>query len=123
MISRAKFSCGFALVFVRLSSQTSIAVSFAMLVKYRGSSERVLAQHLDLTAYFARISTPSREIARAFGRANVRRSVVGGREVVVPEQRHLLLKRTIAVHHAEEPPLPCIDMFDWGARTDRGSSC
>ena len=34
---------------------------------------------------------------------------VGRREVVVPEERHLLLERTVAVHHPEQPSLPRVE--------------
>src|SRR5206468_10032159 len=41
---------------------------------------------------------------------------VGGRKVVVPEERHLLLERTTRMNHAEEPTLPRI--VDHGARQE-----
>ena len=57
--------------------------------------ERVVAQHLDLAADFRRILRRlRRHVARAFGG-----------EVVVPEERHLLLERTVAVDHPEQPAL------------------
>jgi hypothetical protein len=44
--------------------------------------------------------------------------------VVVPEQRHLLLQRTIAVDHAEQPALPCIvDVRSRRERPARGDPC
>ena len=69
--------------------------------------ERVVAQHLDLAADFRRILRRlRRHVARAFGGAvRARDLVVAGGEVVVPEERHLLLERTVAVDHPEQPAL------------------
>ena len=43
-----------------------------------------------------------------------RQLAVGRGEVVVPEQRHLLLQRAPAVDHAEDPALACILDVDVG---------
>jgi hypothetical protein len=58
-----------------------------------------------------------REHARRVDRANRATDFrIGSGEVVVPEQRHLLLQRALAVHHPEQPPLPGI--VDVGLRLE-----
>src|SRR5262249_18821072 len=48
---------------------------------------------------------------------------VAGREVVVPEERHLLLERTVRVHHPEQPPLPRVgDVRVRGKLSARGDA-
>ena len=48
MISRPKFSCGFALVFVRPSSQTSVAVSLAMFRRMSRKFPSALARSISI---------------------------------------------------------------------------
>ena len=73
-------------------------------------AERVRAQHLDLAGHASGIVGGfRRHVASRFGSAERAGDlVVAGREEVVPEERHLLLKRPVGVHHPEQPPLTCV---------------
>jgi hypothetical protein len=68
----------------------------------------VLAQELELTLRMCGIFVrPGGHCAGAVRGAEPARDLaVSGGEVVVPEERHLLLERPRAVDHAEDPPLP-----------------
>jgi hypothetical protein len=60
------------------------------------------------------------EVPRRFGGAELSRELgIRGGEVVVPEERHLLLQRPVAVHHSEQPPLPRVG----DARARREGTC
>ncbi len=82
-------------------------------------AERVVAQHLDLPADTARILARLRgHVARRFGRGRRARQLrVRRREVVVPEERHLLLERAVGVQHPEQPPLLRVGDDGVGLRT------
>ena len=85
-------------------------------------AERVFAQHLDLAAHLTGILRRlGGQIPRRFRRSqHPRNLVVAGREMVVPEERHLLLQRTTAVHHAEQPPLTRVDDVRLGEKLAAG---
>ena len=109
MISRPKFSCGLA-ADVRAAVEPD---EHRRVLRDRDQqiaevAERVLAEQLDLPA--ARrpdpraASRPSSRVAFV-GAERAGDLAVGGGEVVVPEERHLLLERTLRVHHPEQPAL------------------
>ncbi len=70
-------------------------------------AEGVLAKQLELSLHAARIlGRLRREHPRRFFRARVVGDLrVGCREMVVPEERHLLLQRPATVHQPEQPAL------------------
>ncbi len=74
--------------------------------------ERVLAEELDLPLRPAGVFVglgrehPRREPAVAYLAVDLR---VGGGEMVVPEERHLLLQRALRVHHPEQPALAGVE--------------
>ena len=84
--------------------------------------QRVVAQHFHLAAHAAGILRRlRRHVARAFGRAKRAGDFrVTRREVVVPEERHLLLQRPVRVQHPEQPPLAGI--ADVRLRSERTSA-
>ena len=71
-------------------------------------AERALAKQFDLPFLSGRILRRfRRQRARGVGRLNRAGELrVARREVVVPEEGHLLLQRAVRVDHAEQPPLP-----------------
>src|SRR4029450_9976190 len=70
-------------------------------------AERELTKKLDLALHLIRIfARLCSHVPRAFvGAERTGDLAVRGREVVVPEQRHLLLERTTGVDHSKEPAL------------------
>ena len=78
-------------------------------------AEGVLAEKLDLSLRTAQHAGLVRE---HLGRLHVAgvgdQLAVGGGEVVVPEQRHLLLQRTPRMNHAEQPALARVVDVDVG---------
>ena len=72
------------------------------------AAQRAVAQQLDLAALLRRIlgrfrrHQPRTVLRFDPARRDLRNA---GREVVVPEERHLLLQRTVRVHHPEQPSL------------------
>ncbi len=74
----------------------------------RQRAERALAKQFDLPFLPRRILRRfRRQGARGVGRLNRAGELrVARREVVVPEEGHLLLERAVRVDHAEQPPLP-----------------
>src|SRR5688572_28315265 len=80
--------------------------SFQYLLK---AAERVLAQQFHLSWRTGQIAGLERHHLGADDLTGIPRHLaVGGGEVVVPEQRHLLLQRPAGVHHPEQPALPGI---------------
>jgi hypothetical protein len=78
-------------------------------------TERVLAEQLDLSLRPAQHAGLVREQLRALQHARVVGQLAeAGGEVVVPEQRHLLLQRTPRVDHPEQPALTGIVDVDVG---------
>ena len=116
MISRPKFSCGFALVLILPSSQMSVAGSCATWHQQVAiAPERVLAEQLDLSLRAAQHAGLRREHLRALLGTRIGGELaVGGGEVVVPEHRHLFLQRTPRVDHAEHPALARVVDVDVG---------
>ena len=81
------------------------------------AAERVLAKELQLTLGPGKLAGDIGHHLRALHGAD--RAVdlaVRRREVVVPEQRHLFLQRSLRVHHSEQPTLPRV--FDDGVRLE-----
>ena len=78
-------------------------------------AERVLAEELDLPLRPAQRAGLVREhLGRLHGAGVGGQLAVGGGEVVVPEQRHLLLQRAPRVDHAEHPALArVVDVDVW----------
>ena len=112
MISRPKFSCGLRLrVRPAVEPDEHRRVLGDLDQDVAEVAERVVAQHLDLAAHAAGIlGRFGGHVARGLGGASdARHLAVAGREVVVPEERHLLLERPLAVHHPEQPPLPGVE--------------
>ena len=120
--SRPKFSCGFCRVLNRPSSHTSIAGSFAIAT----TRSRKLPMHIwrivsTCPCCFAGSSSAlrrhqARGVACAVRAGHLR---IGRGEVVVPEERHLLLERPRAVDHPEEPALAGV--ADDGVRRERAA--
>ena len=78
-------------------------------------AERVLAEQLELPLRPAQRARLVREHLGALHGARLGGQLaVGGGEVVVPEERHLLLQRTPRVHHAEHPALARVVDVDVG---------
>jgi hypothetical protein len=76
-------------------------------------AERVLPEQLDLPLRPPEHARLVREQLRALQHARfVSQLAEAGGEVVVPEQRHLLLQRTTRVDHPEHPPLTGIVNVD-----------
>ena len=102
MISRPKFSCGRCLVLLRPSSHTSIAGSFATSNNRSAKLPCPFAERLVLAA----LVTGNLTLAPGHHLGGVHRArtrhldfAVGGGEVIVPEERHLLLQWPLTVHH------------------------
>jgi hypothetical protein len=117
MISRPKFSCGRGLrIRVAIEPEQHRRVLGDVEQEVTEISKRVVAEHFDLTADTAGIlAWFRRHVARGFCGADKAGNLrVAGGEVVVPEERHLLLKRTIAMDHPEQPALSCLcDVRSW----------
>jgi hypothetical protein len=107
MISRPKFSCGRCRVLVRPSSHTSMAGSLRHFhEQIAEAAQPLLAEGFDLPLRARQLAFLERHHLGALDRAEgARQLAVGGGEVVVPEERHLLLERTARVDHAEQPAL------------------
>ena len=91
------------------SSQTSIAGSFAISIRIVLKFPSALSRSISIWPRTpAGSSDALAAMARVpFGRAERGRHLrIRGGEVVVPEERHLLLERPVGVHHPEEPALP-----------------
>ncbi len=98
---------------MRPSSHTSIAGSFATSISRSRKFPSACSRKSSICP-FVRLGIfvglgrehPRREAAVADLAGDLR---VGGGEVVVPEERHLLLQRALRVHHPEQPALPGIE--------------
>jgi hypothetical protein len=114
--SRPKFSCGLAL---RVRPAVEEDEHRGVL---RDSNEEIpelaeghLANQLVVPLRTRGLTALVRHHLRADDRADRTGHLrVADAEVVVPEERHLLLQRAARVHHAEQPPLPRI--LDAGVR-------
>ena len=69
--------------------------------------QRIVAEQLQLAPEPARMlrSLCRHHLRGALAADGIRDLAVRGREMLVPEQRHLFLQRAPRVHHAEQPPL------------------
>ena len=107
MISRAKFSCGRCadvLPAVEPDEHRRIVRDFDQQIAE--VAEREPAEQLDLPVRTRQLARFERHHLRALHRAEGARDLAVGRgEVVVPEERHLFLERTLRVHHPEQPAL------------------
>ena len=107
MISRAKFSCGRArdiLPAIEPHEHRRIARDFNQQVAK--VSEREPAEQLDLSGRARQLALFERHhLGALHGAERTGDLAVAGGEVVVPEERHLLLQRTLRVHHPEQPAL------------------
>jgi hypothetical protein len=72
-------------------------------------AKRVFAEDLDLSLWPAqRTGLVRQHLCRLHGARVGYQLAVGSGEVVVPEQRHLLLQRPPRMDHAEHPALSCV---------------
>jgi hypothetical protein len=85
------------------------------------AAEGELAEQFDLALWTRQFAGLQGHHLRTLHPAHrTRQLAVRGGEVVVPEQRHLLLQRALRVHHAEQPALPCV--LDVRVRRERAAA-
>ena len=81
------------------------------------AAQALFAKELDLALRAGQLAALEGHHLGRLQRADRTRDLgVGGGEVVVPEERHLLFERPLCVHHAEEPTLARV--FDAGVGSE-----